>query len=119
MFARGHIERFLSTFAIYYFTLGRGCPKQRGVTELWFTHRGRILGHFEIERIVQNAGQLPKLTSMDGEPSGWQIKPDRWVAVCRPPFHLLEETVYHEAFRGWRYFNLDKYRGTLAAKIPL
>jgi len=86
-FARGDIDRFFSAFSTFYFTLGCGRPQQGSVTELWFTHHGRILGHFEIEEIVQNAGQLPKLT--------------------------------HEGFRGWRYFDLEKYRGTLAAKISI
>lgn len=84
-----------------------------------FTHRGVLLGHFDVGVVVQNVGQLPKMTTMDGDPSEWQIKPDRWVAVCVPPFHKLEETLYHEAFRGWRYFNVELYRHSLGAKVRI
>lgn len=118
-FARGKITEFLNApFAAFYFTLGLHRPKQ-AVENLYFTHQGRILGHFTVEQIVQNAGQLPKLTTLDGQPSQWQIKPDRWVAVCDPPFHLIKEKVYHEAFRGWRYFDLDVYRQSPNARIRI
>jgi len=119
-FARGEINKFLQAdFCRFYFTLGRGRPKQCEPTRIFFTHQGRILGHFEIEEIVQNVGQLPKLTTLDGAPSAWQIKGDAWVAICAPPFHRLEEKLYHEGFRGWRYFDLDAYRGTLGAKVRI
>jgi hypothetical protein len=123
-FARGQLTRFLGSdgkpcFTMYYFTLGRGRPKHSNPTEIYFTHRGRILGYFEIAEIVQNVGQLPKLTTLDGDPSQWQIKGDAWVAVCRPPFHAMSERVYHEGFRGWRYFDLEKYRGTVEAKVHI
>jgi hypothetical protein len=123
-FARGQMERFLGigckSFCVYFFTLGRGRPKRpEPVTQLYFAHQGIILGHFEIAGIVQNCGQLPKLTTLDGGPSGWQIKPDRWVAVCRPPFHKSEETLYHGGFRGWRYFDIDDYRQSIEAKVRL
>lgn len=139
-FARNDIERFLGLdgkpcWTWYFFTLGCGRPGKanlggdlefcgvrngwRGVDELWFTHRGIVLGHFSVICIIQNVGQLPPLTTMDGEPSEWQIKPDRWVAVCNPPFVPLRERICHEAFRGWRYFDLEAYRGTLSAKVRL
>lgn len=125
-FARGELERFLGVgegnkpFCLYYFTLGRGRPQRPDpVTQIYFTHRGVIIGHFEIEEIVQNKGQLPLLTTLDGEPSDWQIQPDRWVAVCRPPFHRLEEETFHTGFRGWRYFDLKAYTGTLESKVNL
>jgi hypothetical protein len=123
-FARGEMERFLGMdgkpFCVYFFTLGRGRPQRPDpVTQIYFTHRSVILGHFEIAEIVQNKGQLPLLTTLDGAPSDWQIKPDRWVAVCRPPFHPLEAKTYHTGFRGWRYFDLQNYRGTLDSKVPL
>lgn len=118
-FARGKISEFLSApFSMFYFTLGLHRPK-REIGKLYFTHRGRILGHFTVEEIVQNAGQLPKLTTLDGEPSKWQIKPDRWVAVCEPPFHLMKERLYHEAFRGWRYFDLEGFSSTHESKIRI
>jgi hypothetical protein len=139
-FARGHIEHFLGLdgkpcWTLYFFTLGRGRPAKTkfcdaiefggvhnayiGIDQLWFTHRGQIIGHFAVIAIVQNVGQLPKLTTMDGEPSEWQIKPDRWLAICNPPFHRLEEKIFHEAFRGWRYFDLEAYRGTVGAKVRI
>jgi hypothetical protein len=136
-FARGHLDRFFGTeekpcFTTYYFTLGRGRPSKtepaepyldfqawRGIEQLYFSHQGILIGHFAIECIVQNVGQLPLLTTLDGKPSEWQIKPDRWVAVCTPPFHRLEETLYHEGFRGWRYFDLESHRGSIAAKVRL
>jgi hypothetical protein len=123
-FARGEIERFFGLdgkpcWTNYYFTLGRGKPKRYDPTALYFTHKGIIVGHFLIAEIVQNVGQLPKLTNMDGDPSAWQIKGDAWVAICPPPFLRLEERVYHEGFRGWRYFDLEQFRGTLASKVRL
>ena len=118
-FARGRIDQFLATeFSFFYFTLGRGQPKN-SIQELYFTHKGVILGHFDIDYVCKNAGQLPKLTTLDGRPSEWQIKPDRWVAVCRSPFHRLEEKLFHSGFRGWRYFDLEAYRGTLDSKVLL
>lgn len=128
MFARGKINKFLSApFSNFYFTLGRGRPKRWDlitgglvvVTEIYFTHNGVILGHFDITEIVQNKGQLPLLTTLGGEPSEWQIKPDRWVAVCRPPFHYIGEELFHAGFRGWRYFDLAAYRATLDSKVRL
>ncbi len=126
-FARGELEKFFGAddqgnehFCNYFFTLGRGRPQRpEPVNELYFTHQSVIIGHFAIEEIVQNKGQLPLLTTLDGEPSEWQIKPDRWVAVCSPPFHRLQETIYHSGFRGWRYFDLAAYAATLDSKIPL
>ncbi len=123
-FARGQIERFFGLdgqpcWSIYYFTLGRGRPRQAEPTQLYFTHRVLIIGHFDITEIVQNAGQIPKLTNMDGDPSAWQIPGDAWVAVCRPPFIRLRESVYHEGFRGWRYFDLDRHRSTLGSKVRI
>jgi hypothetical protein len=125
-FARGELERFFGVdgkhdpFCNYYFTLGRGRPQRPDpVTELYFTHQGVILGSFSISEIVQNKGQLPLLTTLDGEPSEWQIKPDRWVAICKPPFHSLPDKIYHMGFRGWRYFDLKAYSKTLESKVQL
>lgn len=141
-FARGEILRFLGCdgkpcWTQYFFQLGRACPQRakaiagswrvgsqlidgfRGVEQIHFTHRGILLGHFDVQLIAQNAGQFPILTTMDGGASDWQLKPDRWVVVCAPPFHRLKDRIYHEAFRGWRYFDLDAYRGTREAKVRL
>jgi hypothetical protein len=129
-FARGQLERFLGAFTAYYFSLGRGRPKTPPA-QLWFTHSGILIGFFEIQEIVRNAGdlrdgakntgsmELPKLTTLDGGKSAWQIPPGNWVAVCRPPFCKLEDRVYHEGFRGWRYFDLESYRGTVGAKVRI
>ena len=101
-----------------YFTLGRGKPKQK-IDQIYFTHCSRILGHFDIVKIVRNEGQLPKLRRISGEESEWQIKPDSYVAICEPPFHLLEERLYYSGFRGYRYFSIEEYRNSLDAKVRL
>lgn len=113
------LEVFTHDWGNFYFTLGRGRPKDPAVDQIFYTHRGRILGHFDIRQIVQNVGQLPKLRSLSGETSEWQIKGDNWVAICPPPFHRLEEKLYHDGFRGWRYFDLESYRGTVGARIRI
>jgi hypothetical protein len=124
-FARGQLERFFGLdgkpcFHQYFFTLGRGQPRRRPLPNaLYFTHCGRIIGHFEITEIVQNAGQLPKLTTLDGEPSEWQIKADAWVAVCDPPFVPMRDRIYFAGFRGFRYFDLETYKYTREAKVRL
>lgn len=102
----------------YYFTLGRGRP-QSELGRIWFTHRGVLLGSFVVAGIVVNDGSLPKLTRLDGGPSEWQIKPDRWVAVCVGPIDWLGEQVFHESFRGWRYFDFETYRNSLDARLNL
>jgi hypothetical protein len=103
----------------FYFTMGRNRPKQK-VEHLYYTHRGRIIGFFQVEEIVKNIGQLPELHSITGEVSGWQIKPDAWVAICKSGSYTeIEEKVYHEGFRGWRYFDFEAHKGTLDAKVRL
>lgn len=106
-------------YCTFYFTLGRGRPQRDDVAEIWHTHQGVILGHHNLVEIIRNDGSLPKLRSLSDVESEWQIKPDNWVAVCRPPFVRLEEKIFHEGFRGWRYFDLEKYRGTVDAKVRL
>jgi hypothetical protein len=103
-------------FCRYYFSLGRGKPKQK-IDFMWFAYQGRILGYFVVEEIVVNDGTLPKLHRLDGEESGWQIRKDSWVAVCAPPCIRLRDRIFHDGFRGWRYFDLDAHRGTLDAKF--
>ena len=105
-------------FCHYYFSLGHGKPKQH-VDLMWFNYQGRILGWFRVEEVVCNDGTLPKLRRLDGEESGWQIRKDSWVAVCAPPCHRLSERVFMEGFRGWRYFDLDTYKGTVDARHRL
>jgi len=111
-------EAFTHEWGRFYFVIGRGKPK-RPIDRLFFTHRGRILGHFDIAEIVQNAGQLPKLRSLSGETSEWQIKGDSWVAICDPPFHFLSEKIFHSGFRGFRYFDLQAHRGTIESKVRI
>lgn len=103
-------------FCRYYFTLGRGKPKQP-VERIWFAYQGRILGSLEIEAIVCNDGTLPELRSLSDERSAWQIRKDAWVAVCKPPCKRLKERVFMASFRGWRYFDLESYRGTVDARF--
>ena len=105
-------------FCIFYFTLGRGKPKQM-IDRLWFTYQGRILGYFEVQEIVVNDGTLPKLHSLDGGDSEWQIRKDAKVAICRPPCHRLKERVFMSGFRGWRYFDFAEYSQTSEARHRL
>jgi hypothetical protein len=112
------LEVFTHDWGSFYFTLGRGLPRITPDT-LFFTHRGRILGHFKISEIVRNEGQLPKLRSLFGETSEWQIRRDAIVAICDPPFVRLEEKLFYAGFRGFRYFDLDSHRGSLDSKIML
>ena len=113
------LEVFSHDWGTFYFTLGRGKP-QRPIEQIWHTHRGRILGYFDITEIVRNLGDnLRRLRRISGEKSEWQIKLMNWVAVCPPPFHPLAEKIYHEGFRGWRYFDLESYRGTIDSKIRI
>lgn len=101
----------------FFFTLGRGKPRIQP-ERIYFTHRSKIVGSFRILEIVQNAGQLPKLRSLSGETSEWQIKKDMWVAVC-DDYRALSEKIFCLGFRGWRYFDLELYRGSLDAKVRL
>lgn len=113
-----HMFRPKCHFAMFYFTLGRGKPKQP-VTRLWFTYQGRILGSFEITEVIQNDGSLPRLRSITNEESECQIRPDYWVVTCPGPMDRLKERVFMSGFRGWRYFNLAEYRTTPDARIRL
>jgi hypothetical protein len=121
------LQVFTHDWGNFYFTLGRGRPKQEP-KQLWYTHRGRILGYFDVGHIVRNDGSLPKLRSLSDQESEWQIRGDAWVAICAPPFHPLseynriqgrQEKLYHEGFRGWRYFDLEAYRITTGAKVRI
>jgi hypothetical protein len=96
-------------FARYYFTLGRGKPKEP-ITKIWYTWRGRILGSFRVDEIIRNDGSLPKLLSLSDEESGWQIKPDAWVAICLPGALAYRDGVFMSGFCGWRYFDTAAYR---------
>jgi hypothetical protein len=103
-------------FARYYFTLGRGKPKEP-ITKIWHTWRGRILGSFVVDEIVRNDGSLPKLRSLSDKESGWQIKPDAWVAICTPGCDRLRERLFMSGFRGWRYFDIASYRDNPESRI--
>lgn len=102
--------------ARFYFSLGRGLPK-RMVGRMWFCHQGVLLGSFKIEQIVVNDGSLPPLKSLSGERSAWQFKHDVKVAICVPPMEWLQQEVFHESFRGWRYFDFETYAKTMEAKV--
>ena len=182
------LKAFTHDWGTFYFTLGPRKPKQ-GIDRLWYTHQGEIVGSFKVERLAQNDGSFPKLRSITGEVSEWQIKRDAWVALCGHFVRLMpcknclspiwkgmrdcwqhsadhsylcpvdegmsqkkqdyeeilrncqeRETlsslhrlidsfqlkgaeiggrIYHEAFRGWRYFDLESYRLTMEAKVQL
>jgi hypothetical protein len=114
--AKRVLEVFQHDWVRFYFTIGRGKPS-KPIDSLFYTHQGRIIGHFKIAEIVQNVGQLPRLRSISGETSEWQIKRDHWVAVCDPPFVRLKERLYYSGFRGFRYFDLAKHRGSIEAKV--
>jgi hypothetical protein len=108
------------SFARYYFTLGRGKPKQQ-IECMWFTYRGRIVGNFIIEEVVCNDGSLPTLKRLS-EPesdSAWQIAKDAWVAICVSGCWRPSERVFMTGFRGWRYFDFEAYRLTSEAKCRL
>jgi len=96
-------------FSRYYFSLGRGKPKQT-VEFIWFTYGGRILGRMKVEELVVNDGSIPPLNRLDGGESGWQFRKDAWLAVCMPPCERLKERIFHEPFRGWRYFDLMDWK---------
>lgn len=111
------LAAFTHDWGEFYFTLGRGKPS-KPVERLWFTHHGQILGYFSVNRIIRNDGtNIPELRSISGEKSAWQIKPDAWVAICRPPFVELDDKVYHDGFRGWRWFNLEEYSAAPESKV--
>ena len=124
-------ERYL-----YYFTLGRGRPKQ-SVEHLFFTFQGRVLGWFDVEDIRANIGKWAEFvetgTTMEKATEGpraanvyqsqegniWTPKPGAWLIFCPPPFHLLEERIFFSGFQGFRYFELKSYRKTFEAKVLL
>ncbi len=105
-------------FTDYYFSVGRGKPKQE-VTWMWFSYMGRIIGRLMIKEIVCNDGTLPKLYRLDGGESGWQFRKDSWVAVCVSPCDRLKERVFYSSIRGWRYFDFESYRTTADARYRL
>lgn len=109
---------FNSPVAMFYFTLGLGKP-QRAIENLWFTHRGELLGRFAVREIVCNVGQLPKLRSLENRESEWQIKPDRWVAICPGPFAKTPspEPIYYDSFRGFRYFDFHKWCENIESRV--
>jgi len=122
MHRRKVLAIFQSKFALFYFTIGKGKPSQP-IAHLWFTHQGEILGRFAVREIVCNVGQLPKLRSLEDRESEWQIKLDRYVAICPAPFARTpvpkDEPVYYDSFRGFRYFDFHTYSKTMEAKIAI
>jgi hypothetical protein len=114
------LNAFTHGYARFYFTCGRGKPKQE-VENIWFTHTGDILGHFKIDEFFhyEREGQLPPLRSVSNRESEWQFRPGSWIAICPGPFIPLKEEMHYGSFRGWRYFDLEKHRGSLEALIAL
>jgi hypothetical protein len=113
------LDVFNHNWGTFYFTLGRGRPS-KPIELLYWTHKGEVLGYFHIAYITQNLGDnLPKLRSISGETSEWQIKLMNWVAVCRPPFIPAPERSYYSSFRGYRYFDFEKHLSDPYAKVRL
>jgi hypothetical protein len=113
------LEVFQHDWGQFYFTLGRGKPAQ-AIDQLWYTHDGEIIGYFKITTIVRNMGDnLPRLRSISGETSEWQIKLMNWVAICDPPFILSPEQLFHESFRGYRYFDFETYAKSPYARVRI
>jgi hypothetical protein len=113
------LEVFNHDWGQFYFTLGRGKPKQ-ATEELWWAHKGTILGYFKITTIVRNLGDnLPRLQSISGETSEWQIKLMNWVAICDPPFIAAPEKLFHESFRGYRYFDFAQWSKDPYSKVRI
>lgn len=106
-----------AAFSVYYFTLGKGKPKQV-INRIWFTYSNRILGAFTVRQVVCNVGQLPKLRRIDGSESEWQIKRDRYVVIC-DTFRRLPGKVYYGSFRGFHYFDFDAYSRSVESKIAI
>lgn len=99
---------------VYVFQLGRGQPKQKPITRLWFVYRGRIYGSFRVAEIVRNDGRFQDLVTMykrESPAKDWRLRDDNWVAVCTPPFEFhTGRRLFHDGFQGWRYFDLEAYR---------
>ena len=104
-------------YSAYYFTIGRGKPKEK-IERIWWSYQGRIIGSFKVDRLVINDGSLPQLGSISGGDM-WEIKPDRWVAICESGGELLNERLFYAGFRGWRYFDIDDYRKCRESKVRL
>jgi hypothetical protein len=113
---RKRVLAAFSHFSTFYFSIGRGKP-QRSIERLWYTHKGVIIGCFRVGVLKQNDGSFPKLRSITGDVSEWQIKRDMWTAICPGPFERLKERVYHSGFRGWRYFDLEQYKKLPESRI--
>ena len=112
---------------LYFFTLGRGHPKQT-IERLYFTFQGFVIGWFDVEDIVANLGKwadfvdgaikIDKATGVRELATNdhlrraytWRPKPGVWMVLCPPPFHSIEEQLYYSGFQGFRYFDLDSYR---------
>ena len=104
----------------YVFQLGRGEPCRQPVARLWFVFCGRLYGSFEIARIERNEGQFEELITMykrEDLAKEWHLRMGNWVAICKPPFTFFKgKHVHYQGFQGWRYFDLEAYRATLAAR---
>jgi hypothetical protein len=100
---------------LFYFTLGRGKPKQE-IEKLWFTYCGRIIGYFRVLKIVTD-DEVPDDLHFISEPKKhWAPRKHRWVAVCKSGCVRAPVRVFMGGFRGWRYFDFEAYRGTPEAR---
>lgn len=138
---RKTLEVFQHDWGEFYFTIGRGRPKHvvtldeinpkspsyafkgDGVeaSKLFYAHRGKLLGHFVIRELrLNNGANIPRLRSITGEVSEWQIRVGRWVAICRGPFVPLrsKRAVYYDSHRGFHYFDLNSYLNSMESQIP-
>jgi hypothetical protein len=110
---------------LFYFVVSRGKPKQ-AIEHLWFSHQDEVIGRFDVREIVCNVGQLPKLRSLENRESEWQIKLDRWVAICPGPFQPTknlwmpgDEPIFYGSFRGFRYFSLETWLDNPMSRVDL
>lgn len=122
-------KKVLRIFALrgtlFYFVVSRGKPKH-AIEYLWFSHQDEVVGRFKVQEVVCNVGQLPKLRSLENRESEWQIKRDRWVAICPGPFQPTknlwmpgDEPIFYGSFRGFRYFSFEEYIQTTESRIAI
>jgi len=105
------------------FSLGRGKPKIEP-RRLWFVHCGRLFGWLSVEGLEQRGleeisdGEFTyTLDDACSQPRTWKPRLGTWMVVCVPPLRVVVECIFHEGFRGWRYFDFQKHCEGIASKI--